>query len=1010
MPVGTFQSVRSRNERPAFQLDLVRSLKLHPVLACSVTALSLALLLVYALTMKPVYETEAVIYEQPEPAKLLGENPPPSFDSGKYDSFLEEQIQRLQRPDTIVAALAGLPRSTWAEYGSSQQTAAEGVLAKLNVGRVTTSYQVALKLKGSDPKNITEVLNAIAFTYLDLVQRQVLTDSDERAGLLAEERQRVVSALQRVEQEQTAVSASLGVPTLTEEGDPYEVELAALREQLVQARTAHDTAAAQLSSLGGQVQGEGSALAVAADEAVLRDTGLSALKASVSERQSTLRAQMLGMTPENPLRQRDQDELADLDRSLEEMTTKLRTKAEHNIQEKLRVDVQQTGETEARINGQLTQRTVAALKSTPKLQQAAELNTDLKRLLLRRAEIDDATRGLRFEVNSPRMARLTSAAQIPTSPEGNRRRLLFLASLPLALTFGVTAAATARKYNGRIYTSPDVESALGFPPLAVLPARDEVSEEQLSQDVLRIAGCMETAHRTKGVRSFLLTAVSSHTDIESLSRELVGKLREMGMNACQATSADLLLPVQLDRSAPVDTSSTISSAMPVLTVDQGFVSANLTLMQASHSLVLIQAATLGDSAETEYVARCADATILFAQSAVTTRGELLHAAELLQRLQVPGLGIVLQEVRKRFVTPRRLEAFRMLRVTRTTQKSARQQSEPVLDQKQASGSSSAEHAYVSPVPVERQPTGQSDVRETVFADPDAALLVDGKQKLNTLESFCEELQNVDGVGCSADNASSDTLSNSANATELGPQSAITTWFAEVSLGQTEVTEMTTPVLFGCSGISDGCPAVAGLLKSQPMLEEPYVGNPANVERRPQQSRDASGGTAMKADEVVERELQAGLHHSGLVGEGSQQRVQNQLESDRARSQRVTELTPSPKHDEERESTQLTRVETSRRWLHFPLLRSTELPRQNDFSWAAGSYDTVADPAQLESPETPSHASHGERFGERGGMLTRQWSLLSRFQQMSACNSGFEYTQQREGVEPGQTKDTSHSFS
>jgi hypothetical protein len=48
------------------------------------------------------------------------------------------------------------------------------------------------------------------------------------------------------------------------------------------------------------------------------------------------------------------------------------------------------------------------------------------------------------------------------------------------------------------------------------------------------------------------------------------------------------------------------------------------------------------------VARCADATILLVESGVTTRHELYCAAELLERMQVTGIGAVLAELQLRF--------------------------------------------------------------------------------------------------------------------------------------------------------------------------------------------------------------------------------------------------------------------------------------------------------------------------------------------------------------------------
>ena len=701
----------------AFRLDLMRSLMMHPVLAFSITSVSLVLLLLYGLTMKPMYEAEALVHAQPDSITLPDENPKSSYDPGKYDSFLQEQIQSMQRSDTITAALGRLPRHVWAEYGSSEEEATQQILAKVKIARVSTSYQVSLMLKGSNPRNVTDVINAITYAYLDLVHKENRIDNDERAGLLAEERQRIANELRRDQNEQSALGASLGSANLDGEGNPYEGELTALREQLVQAQSAHAAAAARMASLKGQTEGNNSALAAEADEAILGDAGLSALKSSISERRATLRGQMSGMTPDNPLRRRDQEELTELDHSLEEMTVKLHTKSERDLREKLRADLQRTGDLEAWIHSQLAQRTAAATNATPKLQRAAELNGNVKRLLLRQSEIENATRRLQLKGNSPGAVRLTLAAQVPTSPEGNRKQLFLMASFPLALMLGAAAAAISRKCELKVYTRLDVSDILGFLPLATLPAQDEVSEAAIAEEVLRLTGAITSAYRAKGVRVFLFTTVSAQTDIESLSRMLIERLCQTGINACSTSSADLLLPIRADERADPECVSPAgnNSIPPAQTRPQGFADQNLALLKARHGLVLVKASQPFESAETEYIARCADATILVVQSAVTTKAELLQATESAHRLDVPTIGVIVVEVRRRYMARSTHEILGASRTYNHLSETFFQEQAPLPKKCEAMASVYSEDgAVLSAQPKRLKTTQAADLQNTVM--------------------------------------------------------------------------------------------------------------------------------------------------------------------------------------------------------------------------------------------------------------------------------------------------------
>jgi Mrp family chromosome partitioning ATPase len=63
-----------------------------------------------------------------------------------------------------------------------------------------------------------------------------------------------------------------------------------------------------------------------------------------------------------------------------------------------------------------------------------------------------------------------------------------------------------------------------------------------------------------------------------------------------------------------------------------------------YDVVLIDASPLPISANTEYLARVADATVLVVKSSTTTRQELDRAARLLDRLEVSGVAVVLNKV------------------------------------------------------------------------------------------------------------------------------------------------------------------------------------------------------------------------------------------------------------------------------------------------------------------------------------------------------------------------------
>jgi len=76
----------------------------------------------------------------------------------------------------------------------------------------------------------------------------------------------------------------------------------------------------------------------------------------------------------------------------------------------------------------------------------------------------------------------------------------------------------------------------------------------------------------------------------------------------------------------------------------GFVFESFQKLTADYDIVLIDAAPLLLSAETEYLARMADVTVLVSESGKTKKAWLTRAARLLERLGVAGAAAIVNKV------------------------------------------------------------------------------------------------------------------------------------------------------------------------------------------------------------------------------------------------------------------------------------------------------------------------------------------------------------------------------
>ncbi|ADW68914.1 GumC family protein [Granulicella tundricola] len=643
-----------RAESPGFDPELMRSLRMRPRLAAWVAVAVFVIVVGFALSRKSIYSAQSLTYVEPQTAKVLGDTSTGAFDAGRYDSYLQQQMQTAIRPDILTAALKRLPVGAFQFPHESDQSAVARLQKQLKVERVLNSYQLSITLQGSDAESVAATVNAVTNAYLEQGRKDEHETSSQRLELLTQERQRIQSELSEDRTEQATLSSSLGVANpVGETGNPYDVQLAGVRTQLAMARSAHDVALAQLSSVRGNGGAETAGLNSAADDVLQNDAGLASLKSTINQRKALLSSQMAGLTPSNPVYKQDQDEMSDLDRSLDKQTSQLRQQAAKRVEDKLGLELQRTASVEGMLNAQLAHQTATATGAAPKLQRASELYSDITRLTARFATVEDAIRGLQLEANGPGLAHLSVAASVPLSPEPSKRKLLLLLALPLALMMGAAAAVLAHKRDPLVYTEHDLQTVLGFPPIGVLPSRDEVSSATIEEYVLRLAAGIETAYRVSDARSFVFTAVSPSVSVTGLVLVLQEKLEELGFTVLITEAPTLLQPhvggVPMPR-LKVDAGSG-SIALRHNEGHEGYAATNLTMLKRSHDLLLIDAPPLLHSAAAEYAVRSADAAILIAGSGLTLRTELTQAATLLDRLNVAGVGAVLKDLQLKHADP-----------------------------------------------------------------------------------------------------------------------------------------------------------------------------------------------------------------------------------------------------------------------------------------------------------------------------------------------------------------------
>jgi len=631
------------NTLKSYDLDVMRSLRMHKLLFLSVTAIVFVVLAAFGLSRQPYYQTEALIYVQPMKSKLVTDPTEGSYDQPRYETYIQQQLQTIVRSDIMAEALSKPSTYSWRFPGEPEQAAIARLQHSLKVDRVSGSYELSIDLAGSNPVAIANVVNAVASAYIRGERSDELAQSDQQLQILEDERKRVSNDLTADHREQAELSVALGVAdTSGETADPYDVQLADLRAELGKAVAAHEVAAAEASSLSDPQSSEA---IHAADELASTDPGLAALKQSIGARRSLLESQMSGLTPKNPLYQQDQQELQRLDQSLTSMETEVRSKATEQLRRKLELESRRTSDIADRLSRQLSQKTAVATGATPELQHAADLAADITRLQARYNEVDNAINSIELEKDTAGLVHILTDAVPPLAPKNSTKRLIIGAALPFGIFVGLIAVVVMRKIDPRVYGGHDVAQVVHFYPIAILPHANSGEPPVRDEFLLRLVAGIDQIHRSDDAKTFVFTAASPESSIADLVSSLASSMEKLGYDVVTVKASDLITNQNLAQDI-----ATAREAQPTPPVIEGnshenFVVRNIQAITRDADILFVEALPLLSSSEAEFVGRLSDVAILVAESGQTTRQELRNAIALVKRLRLPGLATVLSDVK-----------------------------------------------------------------------------------------------------------------------------------------------------------------------------------------------------------------------------------------------------------------------------------------------------------------------------------------------------------------------------
>lgn len=645
VPPPTVRAMPAGNPaRVFFHFDFLRSLQLHRALAIGIFSTAVLLASAYVLRMWPIYMAQSLVYIQPAPPRLIakGTSNRLPYDSDAYESYIQQQIHNITRPDVLLGALHKLPAISWRTSAETEQAAADRLGKSIEVARVGTGYQVSITARNSNATLAAQVSNSVASSFIESATRELRSGDTQLIELLHEEGERLLKELAADREEQEDLNRKLGGATVgASMPDPFDEQIRQVRAELIKARAANDEAAARLTSIATGGSASTAALNAEADEIVSADPGMVGSKTALNQRRSVIITQMANLAPNHPQYKQDAEELAQINASLEAMNVELRSKAETHFQQRLKTDLERTSAVEAQLNARLAQLTAAASGASPRLQRSNELAGDIQRLQNRYASVDKQYRNLTTEDNAPGAVYLSAAAVPPihATNSGVLRNAMVVVFAGLLL--GIAAAVTANNLDPHVYTSTDVERILGFAPMSQLPDFAQVSEGVAEECTLRLAVAIENAYQQGGLQSCVFTGVTPGAGVTTVVTRVRTLLEAMGRSTVLVDASGT---AAADASSPAGSDATTE----LMTKQRG--SRSTALLQkvaeetGEETIVLADSSPVLISGETEDLARFIDSAIIVIESGVTTRAQLRDVASTLRRLEVAAAGVVLNRI------------------------------------------------------------------------------------------------------------------------------------------------------------------------------------------------------------------------------------------------------------------------------------------------------------------------------------------------------------------------------
>ncbi|UHD18698.1 GumC family protein [Thiocapsa bogorovii] len=621
-----------------------------------------------------VYRATAVIYVAPRFANILEDSKELEFQSfSQFQQFLKQQARTINRYDIVSEALARLGErasAVWRRPDESEREATERLQQQLQVRDVRDTYLITVSLESENADGLDEIVNSVVTVYLEKAKKEEIYAGEDRIEILAERRKAHVLRIKALTEQRNALAQVLGVTTFVEGSlNPYDTLLIESTSAVLKAERARIEADAELATYDAATGGESAraALNAAASEIAAKDPGLNSLKANLYKRRSEVLEQTTGLTENHPVRRIAQRELDDLENEVQSASAQLIAEKSVMLLEERRAQVRERAAVEDVLRAQLREQQDQAAWFATRYNDALDASNEITRERKALDAIDDRIEFLEIEASAPGFIRVSTWAMPAILPVSGGRTKLAVVFAALGGILGLVSAIAVDLLDRRVQTSRQVQSLVGFPPLGSFlePSRDPAHRALLADQMRRLALALKRERDANGVRRLLITAARDGCGSTTVVLDLARELDRQGLRAVVVEAnlfcSDSRYRTMPDRPGLLDIlSDDLDPTLAIVPGDEALpdrirtgdsvdehlsdcsrLPRVLDRLDAQYDMVLIDAAPIRLSADTEYLAGICDATWLVVRARLAQIGEVKGSAARLEKASPPAVGLIM---------------------------------------------------------------------------------------------------------------------------------------------------------------------------------------------------------------------------------------------------------------------------------------------------------------------------------------------------------------------------------